>query len=90
MVGETAHRKTSARQVTAASLIGTTIEWYEFFIYGTAAALVFPALFFPSEDPLVGILVSLSTFAVASWRVRSAVSSSGTSVTGSAARRPWS
>ncbi|SFM60392.1 Predicted arabinose efflux permease, MFS family [Pseudonocardia ammonioxydans] len=65
MVGETTHRKTTARKVTVASLVGTTIEWYEFFIYGTAAALVFPALFFPSEDPLVGILVSLSTFAVA-------------------------
>ena len=40
--------KTSLRRVIAASLIGTTIEWYDFFLYGTAAALVFDKLFFPN------------------------------------------
>jgi metabolite-proton symporter len=55
----------SARKVVLSSLAGTTIEWYEFFIYGTAAALVFNKLFFPSFDPLVGVLLSLSTFAIA-------------------------
>jgi MFS family permease len=49
----------------ASSLIGTVIEWYEFYIYGTAAALVFDQIFFPEFDPFVGTLLSLSTFAVA-------------------------
>jgi metabolite-proton symporter len=52
-------------RVVLASLAGTTIEWYEFFIYGTAAALVFDKLFFPGFDPLVSVLLSLSTFALA-------------------------
>lgn len=52
-------------RVVAASLLGTAIEWYEFFIYGTASALVFPKVFFPGTDPRVGVLLSLSTFAVA-------------------------
>lgn len=43
---------------------GTTIEWYDFFIYSTAAALVFPQLFFPNSDPTVGLLISLATFGV--------------------------
>lgn len=55
----------SAGKVVVASLAGTTIEWYEFFIYGTAAALVFPHLFFPDFDPVVGTLLSLSSFAMA-------------------------
>ncbi|MGI8677628.1 MAG: MFS transporter [Jatrophihabitans sp.] len=54
----------NARKVALGSLMGTTIEYYDFFIYATAAALVFPALFFPSFDPLVGTLLSFSTFAV--------------------------
>lgn len=54
-----------ARRALISSLAGTTIEWYEFFIYGTAAALVFGNVFFPEFDPLVGTLLSLSTFAVA-------------------------
>src|SRR5690349_2790676 len=41
-------------KVIAASMIGTTIEWYDFFLYGTAAALVFNKLFFPTSEPLVG------------------------------------
>ncbi|MET8795624.1 MFS transporter [Nocardia sp. NPDC004568] len=49
----------------AASLAGTVIEWYEFYIYGTASALIFGELFFPSADPLVGTLLALSSFALA-------------------------
>ncbi|MFH5879392.1 MFS transporter [Arthrobacter sp. NA-172] len=52
------------RRVLAAGLIGSAIEWYEFFIYGTAASLVFGKLFFPAFDPVVGTLLALSTFAV--------------------------
>ena len=54
----------SVRRVIVASLIGTSLEWYDFFIYGTAAALVFNQLFFPSFDPLVGTLLAFATFAV--------------------------
>ncbi|MGW6144235.1 MFS transporter [Streptomyces sp. NPDC055144] len=54
----------SLRRIVAASLIGTTIEWYDFFLYGSAAALVFNTLFFPNEDPLVGTLLSFLTYAV--------------------------
>ncbi len=52
-------------QVLFASLIGTTIEFFDFYIYATAAVLVFPALFFPKSDPASGMLASLATFAIA-------------------------
>jgi metabolite-proton symporter len=47
-----------------ASLVGTTIEWYDFFLYGSAAALVFGHVFFPQADPLTGTLLSFGTYAV--------------------------
>jgi len=53
------------RQVLFASLVGTTIEFFDFYIYGTAAVLVFPALFFPSSDPATATLASLATFGIA-------------------------
>src|SRR5690349_4668649 len=53
------------RKVGAASLVGTTIEYYDFFVYGTAAALVFPKLFFPSTSPALGTIASFATFGVA-------------------------
>ncbi len=52
------------RQVVLASLIGTTIEWYDFFLYGTAAALVFGKLFFPDKDPLTGLLQAFLTYSL--------------------------
>jgi metabolite-proton symporter len=52
------------RRVILASFIGTTIEWYDFFLYGTAAALVFNRLFFPNVDPFTGTLSAFGTFAV--------------------------
>ena len=54
----------SVVRVVAASFIGTTIEWYDFFLYGTAAALVFNRLFFPTLDPLAGTMASFGTYAV--------------------------
>ncbi|NYI91831.1 metabolite-proton symporter [Amycolatopsis endophytica] len=59
----------SSRRVAVASLIGSTVEWYDFFIYGTAAALVFDQLFFPDFSPVVGTLLSFATFAVG-WLAR--------------------
>jgi metabolite-proton symporter len=55
----------SARQILFASLIGTTIEFFDFYIYATAAVLVFPSLFFPSTDPASATLASLATFGIA-------------------------
>lgn len=62
--GEDIGLPTSIRKVVVASFIGTTIEWNDYFIYGTTAALVFNQLFFPTFDPLVGTLASFATFAV--------------------------
>jgi MFS family permease len=55
----------SARRILLASLAGTTIEFFDFYIYATAAVLVFPKLFFPSSDPASATLQSLATFALA-------------------------
>jgi MFS transporter, MHS family, shikimate and dehydroshikimate transport protein len=61
---QTDDQAVSMRTVVAASTIGTTIEWYDFLIYATAASLVLNKLFFPTEDPLVGTLISISTIGV--------------------------
>ncbi|SER32184.1 metabolite-proton symporter [Lentzea xinjiangensis] len=52
------------KKVVGASLIGTTVEWYDFFLYGSAAALVFNKLFFPTADPLTGTLLAFTTYAI--------------------------
>lgn len=52
------------RTVVASSVIGTTVEWYDFFLYGTAAGIVFNHLYFPAGDPVVGTLLSFATFAL--------------------------
>jgi MFS family permease len=57
------HRK-GLIKAFAASLTGTALEWYDFAIYSASAALVFPQVFFPSEDPLTGTLLAFSTYAV--------------------------
>ena len=56
--------RTNPLKVAMASFIGTGIEYYDFFIYGTAAALVFPKLFFPEQSPLMATLLSFATFGV--------------------------
>ncbi|OBK53776.1 MFS transporter [Mycobacterium sp. 1081908.1] len=57
-------RRRRLRIVVAASLLGTTVEWYDFFLYATAAGLVFSKVFFPNETSLVGTLLAFATFAV--------------------------
>jgi metabolite-proton symporter len=61
--GETEHRGHLLRAVIA-STIGTTIEWYDFFLYGVASGLVFAKLYFPNQDPLVGTLNAFAIYAV--------------------------
>ena len=56
--------KPSRTRLATASMIGTTLEWYDFTVYNTLAALVFPKLFFPSVDPLIGVILAFSTYAV--------------------------
>ena len=55
----------SPAKVLLASLIGTTIEFFDFYVYATAAVLVFPALFFPNSDPMSALLASFATFSIA-------------------------
>lgn len=57
-------RAAQVRKAALASTVGTTIEWYDYFLYGTAAALVFPKLFFPDASPYVGLLASFATYFV--------------------------
>jgi len=64
MLTTSARTAGSIRTVALASLIGTTIEWYDFFLYGTAAALVFNRLYFPTFDPLAGTLAAFGTYSV--------------------------
>src|ERR1700723_4342967 len=57
-----AEHSAQLRKAVIAATVGTTIEWYDFFIYGTAAGLVFPKLFFPNADPLTGTLAAFGTY----------------------------
>jgi metabolite-proton symporter len=59
-----AHSPTRFGRVVGASVVGTTVEWYDFFLYGSAAALIFPQLFFPEQDEFAGTLLSFGTYAV--------------------------
>lgn len=77
------------RRAAAAAFIGTMIEWYDFYIYATAAALVFGALFFPSDNSLFSTMAAFGTFAVGFLPGLWAASSSVMWATASAARNPW-
>ena len=62
---QTREKTTNMRKVALTSLAGTSIEWYDFFLYGTAAAIIFPLAFFPQDLPaMVLLIISFSTFAV--------------------------
>ncbi|OQP87839.1 MFS transporter [Rhizobium rhizosphaerae] len=61
----TGARTNSASRVLLASLIGTTIEFFDFYVYATAAVLVFPHIFFPASDPTSALLASFATFSIA-------------------------
>ena len=56
--------KSNMRKVALTALAGTSIEWYDFFLYGVAAATVFPQRFFPQSDPFIGTLLCFSTYFV--------------------------
>ena len=79
----------SRLRVILAASVGSALEWYDFFLYGTAAALVFGELFFPKSDPVVGTLLAFLTFGVGFVVRRWAASYSASWVTGSAASPYW-
>lgn len=58
------HDPKTMRKILIASLTGSVIEWFDFFLYGTVAALVFNQIFFVSEDPAIGLILSYASFAL--------------------------
>lgn len=72
----------SMKRIAIASVIGTTVEWYDLFVFATASALVFNKVFFPGFVPLIGTLLAFGTFASAYWHVSSARRCSAISATG--------
>src|SRR6478609_5216523 len=58
------HHKHQSRKAAASGWIGSALEYYDFFIYATAASLIFPQIFFPSGNPTVAIVASLATYGV--------------------------
>ena len=62
--GHTNRGQNSIVKVVFASLVGTAVEWYDFFLYGSAAALVFGTLFFPESEPVTATLLAFGTYAL--------------------------
>ena len=63
-LGHEPHGKHQSKKAAASGWIGSALEYYDFFIYATAASLLFPQLFFPSDNPTVAIIASLATYGV--------------------------
>src|SRR5882672_5427329 len=63
-LAQTEHDKHQSKKAAASGWIGSALEYYDFFIYATAASLIFPQIFFPSENPTVAIVASLATYGV--------------------------
>jgi hypothetical protein len=82
-----AEHRMQLRRALIASTVGTTIEWYDFLLYGTVSALVFGPLFFPQSDPLMGVLQSFGIFLLALSGGRSGRRFLAIGATASAARR---
>src|SRR5260370_2584121 len=61
---QTTHDTGQSKKAAASGWIGSALEYYDFFIYATAASLIFPQIFFPSENPTVAIVASLATYGV--------------------------
>src|SRR3954462_538391 len=85
--GEREGSTSTVKRVALAAFVGSTVEWYDFFLYGTAAALVFGDLFFPDANPTVGTLAAFATFGVGFLFRPLGGRSSATSATASGARR---
>src|SRR5277367_5532743 len=64
MTTQDQHSRDQTRKATASGWIGSALEYYDFFIYATAASLIFPQIFFPSQNPTVAIIASLATYGV--------------------------
>ena len=77
-------------KAVASGWIGSALEYYDFFVYATAASLVFPDVFFPKGNPKVAIIESLATYGVGYGPARSARSSSADGETNAAERMSWS
>jgi hypothetical protein len=90
MAIESGSGATPMKRVAAACLIGSTIEYFDFFIYGTAAALVFPVVFFPHLSAAMATTASMGTFAAAFLSRPAGAVVFGHLGTGWAAKRPWS
>ena len=84
------HEIRSNARVLGAALTGTTVEFYDFYVYAIAAALVFGPLFFPAESPQAQAMFSFMSFGLAFFATRSARSRLAISATGSGANRRWS
>jgi hypothetical protein len=81
-----AEHSAQLRKAVIASTIGTAIEWYDFFLYGTAAGLVFGKLYFPNQEPLAATLAAFGTYFIGFAADRSAPPFSVIMAIGSAAR----
>ena len=82
-----AEHSAQLRKAVIASTVGTAIEWYDFFLYGTAAGLIFGKLYFPNQEPLAATLAAFGTYSSALPPDRSAPQFSAITAIASAARR---